>query len=213
MKKRPKEYKWNKQSVRFTYLCVPFGSFGSFSTTPLCSFLPFHQLQWNDERREEMKRELVERRKKQRTWCFPLWVSFFLFVLISMERMKKWKKEAWIECSEGQKKKMKHKTQGTRDCWFSYVFLSLVSLVLFWFLRNRLLRQEETEEWDSALCSLCSFPFSYLQAKQKSALSISLVKRCKSSFFNLKQKEQKEPHHESDRLGWLLLVRNERLGL
>lgn len=30
--------------------------------------------------------------------------------------------------------------------------------------------------------------------------------------FNLKQKEQKEPHHESDRLGWLLLVRNERLG-
>ena len=45
-------------------------------TTPLCSFLPFHQLQWNDERREEMKRELVERRKKQRTWCFPLCFVF-----------------------------------------------------------------------------------------------------------------------------------------
>ena len=74
MKKRPKEYKWNKQSVRFTYLCVPFGSFGSFSTTPLCSFLPFHQLQWNDERREEMKRELVERRKKQRTWWRVWWM-------------------------------------------------------------------------------------------------------------------------------------------
>ena len=75
MKKRPKEYKWNKQSVRFTYLCVPFGSFGSFSTTPLCSFRFLYQfvMDWREEARNNPK----EKETKNVVFSVVLFVFFF----------------------------------------------------------------------------------------------------------------------------------------
>jgi len=62
-KEQKKEVEWREKRALHLPSSLHSLLLLSFFTTPLCSFLPFHQLQWN-----EMKRELVERRKKQRTW-------------------------------------------------------------------------------------------------------------------------------------------------